>query len=85
MKQAEMDIYLSVSDTIYKPRSCPILSYKSESDLLTLPGEGESQEEPDENGQRVEEREGDKTVDIRKETLKSSCSFQDSGPEIHLR
>ncbi|PWA23973.1 hypothetical protein CCH79_00010901 [Gambusia affinis] len=47
--------------------------------------EGESQEEPDENGQRVEEREGDKTVDIRKETLKSSCSFQDSGPEIHLR
>uniref|UniRef100_A0A087Y398 Uncharacterized protein n=1 Tax=Poecilia formosa TaxID=48698 RepID=A0A087Y398_POEFO len=84
-REQEVDMYLSVSDTLYKPRSCPILIYKSESDLLTLPGEGESQEVPDENGQRVDERQGDKTVDIREGTLKSSCTFQDSGPQIRLR
>lgn len=39
----------------------------------------------EEKGQRPEERLGDKTVDIKDVTLKSSCSFQDSGPEIRLR
>ncbi|MEQ2232093.1 hypothetical protein ILYODFUR_007678 [Ilyodon furcidens] len=84
-REKEMDMYLNVSSTLYKPSSCPILNYDSESDLLTFPGEDERQEVKDEMGQRVEERLRDEMVDIREVTVKTSYSFQYSSPEIRLR
>ncbi|KAK5603387.1 hypothetical protein CRENBAI_008652 [Crenichthys baileyi] len=84
-REKEVDMYLNVSSTLYKPSSCPILNYDSESDLLTFPGEDERQEVKDEMGQRVEERLRDKMMDIREVTVKTSYSFQDSSPEIRLR
>ncbi|MEQ2191714.1 hypothetical protein XENOCAPTIV_001544 [Xenoophorus captivus] len=84
-REKEVDMYLNVSSTLYKPSSCPILNYDSESDLLTFPGEDERQEVKDEMRQRVEERLRDEMVDIREVTVKTSYSFQYSSPEICLR
>ncbi|XP_038140476.1 rho guanine nucleotide exchange factor 19 isoform X2 [Cyprinodon tularosa] len=81
-REREVDEYLSVSNSLYKGSSCPILNYNSSSDLLTLPGHGESQEMM---GQGGEENLEDEMTDTREMTVKSSCSFRDFGPEIRLR
>ncbi|XP_039660629.1 trichohyalin-like isoform X1 [Perca fluviatilis] len=55
----EVEMYLSVSNTLYKPNSCPILNYDSESDLLTPSREGGGQELEDRMSESEEERQKD--------------------------
>ncbi|TDH11648.1 hypothetical protein EPR50_G00063300 [Perca flavescens] len=55
----EVEMYLSVSNTLYKPNSCPILNYDSESDLLTPSREGGGQELEDRMSGSEEERQKD--------------------------
>ncbi|XP_034729988.1 trichohyalin isoform X1 [Etheostoma cragini] len=52
----EVEMYLSVSNTLYKPNSCPSLNYDSESDLLTPSREGGGLEVEDRMGESEEER-----------------------------
>lgn len=53
----EKEMYLSVSNTLYKPNSCPILNYETESDLLVPSREGQGgQELEDRSGESEEER-----------------------------
>ncbi|XP_040900082.1 trichohyalin isoform X1 [Toxotes jaculatrix] len=59
----EVEMYLSVSNTLYKPNSCPILNYESASDLLTPSREGKSQEEEDRMFDSEEERQGGELED----------------------
>lgn len=106
-KQREVEMYLSVSNKLYKPNSCPILSYETKS-ILSTSREGEGQEVEDREGESEEERQEEES-DERDTTgkaategeveskevaakgmkgraqLKSSCSFQDLGPEVRLR
>lgn len=58
-REKEVEMYLSVSNTLYKPSSCPILNYDSESDLLSSSRRGESKEVEDETSQSEEERQGE--------------------------
>ncbi|XP_035496939.2 trichohyalin isoform X1 [Scophthalmus maximus] len=59
IREKEMEMYLCVSNTLYKPSSCPILNFESDSDFLLAPStEGESQEEDDRMGESEEERQG---------------------------
>ncbi|KAI4812007.1 hypothetical protein KUCAC02_014864 [Chaenocephalus aceratus] len=53
-RDKEEEMYLTVSHTLYKPNSCPILNYDSESDLLDISREGE-----DGMGESEEERQGE--------------------------
>lgn len=55
-REKEVEMYLSVSNTLYKPNSCPILSYETESELLIPSREGEGQEVEDRMGESEEER-----------------------------
>ncbi|KAG7474368.1 trichohyalin-like isoform X1 [Solea senegalensis] len=67
--EEEMKMFLSVSNTLYKPNSCPILNYETESDLLAPSREGNSQEEEDdseEEGQEGESEEGDTVGEVGK-------------------
>nr|XP_019948451.1 PREDICTED: rho guanine nucleotide exchange factor 5-like isoform X3 [Paralichthys olivaceus]XP_019948452.1 PREDICTED: rho guanine nucleotide exchange factor 5-like isoform X3 [Paralichthys olivaceus] len=57
-REKEVEMYLSVSNTLYKPSSCPILNYESDSDLLVPSREGKSQEELEREGASEEERQG---------------------------
>ncbi|TNN81128.1 hypothetical protein EYF80_008784 [Liparis tanakae] len=54
-REKEVQMYLSVSNTLYKPNSCPILNYDSESDLLVPFREG-GQELEDGMSESEEER-----------------------------
>ncbi|XP_028325791.1 trichohyalin isoform X2 [Gouania willdenowi] len=117
VRENEVKMYLSVSNTLYKPNSCPILNYECESDELCFSRDGEIQEQNEEvavdvaeNGMEwqveefeekdaVEEMGGvaaEKTLNesgseeevvAKKKTqsLSSSCSFRDLGPEARLR
>ncbi|XP_054477547.1 trichohyalin isoform X1 [Anoplopoma fimbria] len=59
-REKEVEMYLSVSNTLYKPNSCPILNYESESDLLVPSRGGEGgQELEDTMGGSEEERQGE--------------------------
>ncbi|XP_039973409.1 trichohyalin isoform X1 [Xiphias gladius] len=57
-KEKEVEMYLSVSNTLYKPHSCPILNYGSDSDLLIPSREGKSHEEEDRMGESEQDRQG---------------------------
>ncbi|XP_070821889.1 trichohyalin isoform X1 [Chaetodon trifascialis] len=58
-REKEVEMYLSVSNTLYKPSSCPILNYESGSDFLKPSREGEGQEAEDRTGESEEERQGE--------------------------
>ncbi|XP_061675671.1 uncharacterized protein arhgef5 isoform X1 [Syngnathoides biaculeatus] len=59
-REEEMEMYLSVSNTLYKPSSCPILICKSQSDLLMPFTEGDDEDdELDEAGEEWEDKETD--------------------------
>ncbi|XP_042278809.1 trichohyalin isoform X1 [Thunnus maccoyii] len=58
-RQKEVEMYLSVSNTLYKPNSCPILNYDSKSDVLVPPRDGEGQEVGDRVGETENERQGE--------------------------
>ncbi|XP_057689303.1 uncharacterized protein arhgef5 isoform X1 [Corythoichthys intestinalis] len=47
-RQREMEMYLCVSNTLYKPSSCPILNCKSQSDFLVPSTEGDDDEDEEE-------------------------------------
>ncbi|KAM4580291.1 uncharacterized protein arhgef5 isoform 2-T2 [Odontesthes bonariensis] len=55
-REKEVQMYLSVSNTLYKPNSCPILNFDFESNLLIPSKEGMIQEVEVEMGQGEEER-----------------------------
>ncbi|XP_061573036.1 trichohyalin isoform X1 [Cololabis saira] len=57
-REKEVEMFSSVTKTLYKPRSCPILSYDRESDLIPS-REVKSQEGDDEMGQSEEEMQGE--------------------------
>ncbi|XP_061919751.1 trichohyalin isoform X2 [Entelurus aequoreus] len=99
-RQKEVEMYLSVSNTLYKPSSCPILNYETQPDLLVPSTEGRDEEEKEaerEEGQDgggegglASESDEDSTdaAAARKPgggTLASSCSFRDLGAEARLR
>ncbi|XP_034553083.1 trichohyalin isoform X1 [Notolabrus celidotus] len=56
-REKEVEMYLSVSNTLYKPNSCPILNYDSESDHLSS-REDEGQEVEEGMGGSEEEKQG---------------------------
>ncbi|XP_068998635.1 trichohyalin isoform X1 [Embiotoca jacksoni] len=58
-REKEVKMYLSVSNTLYKPNSCPILNYNCESDLLTPSRAGKIQEVEDRMDESEEERQGE--------------------------
>lgn len=97
-EKKEEEIYLSVSSTLYKPSSCPILNYDTESEHLSSreskeveKGTGESEGIEPEEGVTEDEvgetREGEVGTDGKTNggTLTSSCSFRDLGPEARIR
>ncbi|KAM3614547.1 uncharacterized protein V6R79_016011 [Siganus canaliculatus] len=67
-RESEVDMYLSVSNTLYKPSSCPILSYETEFDLHVPSREGEDPEVDDRMGESDEDgqEEGDATEEAGK-------------------
>nr|XP_057909836.1 trichohyalin isoform X1 [Doryrhamphus excisus]XP_057909837.1 trichohyalin isoform X1 [Doryrhamphus excisus]XP_057909838.1 trichohyalin isoform X1 [Doryrhamphus excisus] len=100
-RQKEVEMYLSVSNTLYKPSSCPILNYDSQPDLLVPSTEGHDDEEEAEREERQDE---DSECSLASEsdgdspdgaeaaartpgggTLTSNCSFRDLGPQARLR
>ncbi|XP_037309194.2 uncharacterized protein arhgef5 isoform X1 [Pungitius pungitius] len=68
----EKEMYLSVSNTLYKPNSCPILNYESESDLLVPSRKGQG-------GQELEERSGESEEEIQREEPGQRSSVGDVG------
>ncbi|XP_044064787.1 trichohyalin isoform X1 [Siniperca chuatsi] len=58
-REKEVEMYLSVSNTLYKHNSCPILNYESDSDLLIPSRGGEGQEVEDRMGESEEEKQGE--------------------------
>ena len=96
MRAKEVEMYLSVSKTLYKPRSCPCLNY--DSDAITLhgetataphipeqggvgePAEGEEGEEG-ETGQATQENSGGGGV-LRHGESGSEWSEEDQGSEV---
>ncbi|KAK5862137.1 hypothetical protein PBY51_017565 [Eleginops maclovinus] len=70
-RDKEVEMYLTVSNTLYKPNSCPILNYDSESDLLDLSREGEDR--MGEKRESEEERQG--------EDLEESATVEEVGEE----
>lgn len=56
IREKEVEMYLSVSNTLYKPSSCPLLSCETGSEPLIPSSEGEGQEVEDSVGQSDEER-----------------------------
>ncbi|XP_042345224.1 trichohyalin isoform X1 [Plectropomus leopardus] len=59
-RKKEVEMYLSVSSTLYKPNSCPILNY--ESDLPVPSTEGEDREEENKMGESDEDGQGEEPV-----------------------
>lgn len=69
MEEKEADTFLAVSNTLYKPSSCPILSCDTRSQLQTPPAEGGGQStgESDDDRQEVESGEGATAEDEEEE------------------
>ncbi|XP_008293984.1 trichohyalin isoform X2 [Stegastes partitus] len=94
-KRKEVEMFLGVSNTLYKPSSCPILNYESaeeeeEEGTDEDKGEEEVQEEEMQEEEMKEEgvQEQVETVEVDRSkvgTVTSSCSFRDLGPEARLR
>ncbi|XP_074540436.1 uncharacterized protein arhgef5 isoform X1 [Halichoeres trimaculatus] len=99
-REKELEMYLSVSNMLYKPSSCPILNYDTESEHPSSresegheveEGMGESEEEKSEErgtaGEVGQMKEGEVGTDGKTNggTLMSSCSFRDLGPEARIR
>ncbi|XP_037641398.1 trichohyalin isoform X1 [Sebastes umbrosus] len=58
-REKEVEMYLSVSNTLYKPNSCPILNYETESELLVPFREDGGQAEEDTTSGSEEEKQGE--------------------------
>ncbi|XP_077431839.1 uncharacterized protein arhgef5 isoform X1 [Vanacampus margaritifer] len=88
-RQKEMEMYLSVSNTLYKPSSCPILNYQSRSELLKPSTEGDDDEDDEEELYEAEEvkedeetgfPEGRGSSSVESET--DECSTDGADPEV---
>lgn len=55
-KENEVEMYLSVSSTLYKPNSCPILTCETKSETLVSSSEGEGKQVEDRGGESEEDR-----------------------------
>ncbi|XP_068178928.1 trichohyalin isoform X1 [Antennarius striatus] len=62
-REKEVEMYLSVSNTLYKPSSCPILNYETEFGLHVPSNDGEDQELKEREGQSKRERQGEEADD----------------------
>lgn len=62
-KEKEVEMYLSVSNTLYKPSSCPILSCECESETDISSREGEGKEVEDRTGESEEDGEEEERDD----------------------
>ncbi|XP_019724499.1 uncharacterized protein arhgef5 [Hippocampus comes] len=85
-RQEEMEMYLCVSNTLYKPSSCPILNYKSQSDALMPSTEGDDDEDEElyeAEGEREDEEtgfpEGQGSPSVESET--DECSTDGADPD----
>ncbi|XP_060905178.1 trichohyalin [Labrus mixtus] len=86
-RKKEVEMYLSVSNTLYKPNSCPILNYDTESDHLSCIEdevqevaeriEGSEEEEEEEEEQGVEP--GEKGAAVEEEQIKEGEVLADGG------
>nr|XP_046255082.1 rho guanine nucleotide exchange factor 19 isoform X3 [Scatophagus argus] len=83
-REKEVDMYLSVSNTLYKPNSCPILSFETESDLHVPSREGEGQEVEERMGESEEERYGEE-CDERGTTEEVVKMREGEGTEVDSR
>lgn len=54
--EKEMEMYLSLSSTLYKPSSCPILTCETTSETLVSSSEGEEKQVEDRGGDSEEDR-----------------------------
>ncbi|XP_053737698.1 trichohyalin isoform X1 [Synchiropus splendidus] len=92
-RQKEVEMYLSVSSTLYKPNSCPILNYESEfsgDESRVEEEQEESEEEPVvesdlglEDGTELDG--GENTEQEGEAMTRSHFSFRDLGPEARFR
>ncbi|TKS82212.1 Rho guanine nucleotide exchange factor 5 [Collichthys lucidus] len=79
-REKEVELYLSVSNTLYKPNSCPILNYETGSEPLSPSREGEGQEVEDES-EEEEERQGEEPEEGGKVEGVSEMS-EEEGTEV---
>ncbi|KAF7666838.1 hypothetical protein LDENG_00089170 [Lucifuga dentata] len=63
-KEKELEMYLSVTNRLYKPNSCPSLNYESESDLPIFSIEVQVQEEKNRMVENKEEKQGQEPGEI---------------------
>lgn len=68
--EKEVEMYLSVSSTLYKPRSCPILTCETKSETLVSFSQGEGKQVEDRGGESEEDRQ-DKERGIAEEMVGS--------------
>ncbi|KAE8288935.1 Rho guanine nucleotide exchange factor 5 [Larimichthys crocea] len=76
-REKEVELYLSVSNTLYKPNSCPILNYETGSEPLIPSREGEGQEVEDES-EEEEERQGEEPEEGDKVEEESEISEEEA-------
>lgn len=60
--EKEMEMYLTVSSTLYKPSSCPILSCENMPDTLVSSSEGEGNQVEDRGGDSEEDRQEERSI-----------------------
>lgn len=75
-REEEADMYLSVSNTLYKPSSCPILSCETGSESLVSSSEGEDKQVDDRTGESEEDREEEER-DVAEEMGEGEASEPD--------
>ncbi|XP_077453942.1 uncharacterized protein arhgef5 isoform X1 [Stigmatopora argus] len=77
-RRGDMDMFLCVSNTLYKPSSCPILNCKSPLEFQTISGEGEDEVEWEEEEEgETGFPEGQGSTEVASETDESSVDGAD--------
>lgn len=96
-KENEVEAYLTMTNALYKPGSCPVLNYDPESDLVPTEGRGQEVEDEmsedrwtEEEHSEAEETEAegrrDKIRAVKNGvTLTKSSSFLNVGSEVRIR
>lgn len=79
--EKEVEMYLSVSSTLYKPRSCPILNCKTKSETLASTSDGEGNHVEDGGGESEEDRQ-EKEGGTAEEMVESMGEGEGEGSEF---
>lgn len=85
-KREEVEMYLSVSNTLYKPSSCPILICETESETLVSSSEGEGKQVPvgqDRTGESEEDGQEEER-DIAEGMVGSKEGEEGDEPDEHV-